>query len=646
MFPKRAATVAMVVVSLFARSGAFAQQPLPAEGDEAQLIKVLESEAELFDKAKACQRLAIIGTSKSVPVLAGLLGDEQLSHYARFGLESNPSPDVDTALRQALGGLSGAQLVGVINSIGVRRDSEAVAALVKLVESDDDDVATAGLGALGTIAVPESVDAVRQALEGRASLRIAAADACLKAADSLLVDERNKEAADLFAALRQAALPKHVNVASRFGDIRAGTGDVNDLMNQYLAEQDGDLFRIGLELAHGSTDPETTGQLLEFLESASPQRRVLLLHVLGDRGDTSALPAVLEAASSSDAEISSAAVAVLGTIGDRSTLPVLLKAGASGSETLAAAARDSLARLPDASVDADLSQRLAESTGAERLVLVETIGRRGVSAAIPVLLKLVVDDDQSLREAAIEAVGLTVGLKDFPQLVDQLIAADSSETASSLKEALRKAGQRMPDRDAAADAVLERMNGASAGDAVELADLLVFVGGAKALSGLEAAANSGDVAAADAATQALGRWLTPDVGPALLKLAKSGNEKYRVRCLRGYIRVIRQFGLKANQRLQMCKQAFDTATRDDERKLVLDTLTRIPSPAALRMATAHLNDAALQEEACKAAVAIGEKIVAANPQAVAEAMPKVIAVCDDPALADRAKVVVDRAGSN
>ena len=69
---------------------ALAQQPLPAEGDESELLALLDSDAELFEKAKACQRLAIIGTSKSVPVVAKLLADPSLSHYARTALESNP----------------------------------------------------------------------------------------------------------------------------------------------------------------------------------------------------------------------------------------------------------------------------------------------------------------------------------------------------------------------------------------------------------------------------------------------------------------------------------------------------------------------------------------------------------------------------
>ncbi len=62
-------------------------------------------------------------------------------------------------------------------------------------------------------------------------------------------------------ALRSADLPKHINVASRFGEIRAGGENVNELMNSYLGNDDPALFRIGLELAHDLTDEKTTGQL-------------------------------------------------------------------------------------------------------------------------------------------------------------------------------------------------------------------------------------------------------------------------------------------------------------------------------------------------------------------------------------------------
>ena len=77
-------------------------------------------------KGRRLPRLSLVGTKDSVAPLAALLGDEKLSHLARYGLEPIPDPAVDDALRDALGKLKGRPLIGVIGSLGVRRDAKAI----------------------------------------------------------------------------------------------------------------------------------------------------------------------------------------------------------------------------------------------------------------------------------------------------------------------------------------------------------------------------------------------------------------------------------------------------------------------------------------------------------------------------------------
>ena len=76
--------------------------------------------------------------------------------------------------------MSGDALIGVINSIGVRRDEQAVDLLVdtadRAIESGDDEIAAAAMAALGKIASPAAIAALREGLDGKDSLRIAAAD--------------------------------------------------------------------------------------------------------------------------------------------------------------------------------------------------------------------------------------------------------------------------------------------------------------------------------------------------------------------------------------------------------------------------------------------------------------------------------------
>ncbi len=131
----RALIVGILCVSATA---SYAQQEPPASGDEAALLSVLQSDAPIFEKAKACQQLSVTGTKNAVPVLAKLLADDQLSHYARYALEPIPDPSVDEALRASLAQVQGGLLVGVVNSIGMRRDAGAIEALTKLLSNQDD----------------------------------------------------------------------------------------------------------------------------------------------------------------------------------------------------------------------------------------------------------------------------------------------------------------------------------------------------------------------------------------------------------------------------------------------------------------------------------------------------------------------------
>lgn len=121
----------------------------------AELVAVLEDPgASAFLKAKACQRLAAVGDEWTAPAAAKLLGDPRLSHYARTALEAMPGAAADRALREALDALEGGLLVGVINSIGLRRDPAALPALAALRRGGEADVAAAATAAIGRIRRP------------------------------------------------------------------------------------------------------------------------------------------------------------------------------------------------------------------------------------------------------------------------------------------------------------------------------------------------------------------------------------------------------------------------------------------------------------------------------------------------------------
>src|ERR1051326_5657323 len=129
----------------------------PRTDEEQQLIRVLQSNAAPAQKDAACARLKFIGTAQCVSALAPLLLDDQLSHSARYVLESMHLAEADDALLNALDKTRGATKIGIINSLGFRGEPRAVPALALLARGSDIPMAFCAARALGQIGGAEAI---------------------------------------------------------------------------------------------------------------------------------------------------------------------------------------------------------------------------------------------------------------------------------------------------------------------------------------------------------------------------------------------------------------------------------------------------------------------------------------------------------
>ena len=193
--------------------------------DAADLIRILQdSSAPEFQKAKACQRIGELGAKEAVPALSALLAHERLSTYARYGLEPMSDPSADEALRAALPKLKGNLLIGVVNSIGKRRDAKAGPVLVKMMYGSDPEVARAAAAALGSIGGASSMKELQSALgRTRGAARAAVADAALVCAERLLAAGSRDQALALYSSLAAPGVPKPARLAAMNGIIREET---------------------------------------------------------------------------------------------------------------------------------------------------------------------------------------------------------------------------------------------------------------------------------------------------------------------------------------------------------------------------------------------------------------------------------------
>jgi HEAT repeat protein len=114
-----------------------------------------------------------------------------------------------------MGTLKGELLVGVIDSIGWRRDANAAGELTKLLNDKDPEVAGAAAAALGRVGGPHAAVALEKKLrKSKGPTLEAVADACLVCAEGLAAQGHREEAQSLYAALQRPEVPKPARIAA------------------------------------------------------------------------------------------------------------------------------------------------------------------------------------------------------------------------------------------------------------------------------------------------------------------------------------------------------------------------------------------------------------------------------------------------
>ncbi|TWU33697.1 HEAT repeat domain-containing protein [Novipirellula artificiosorum] len=601
--------LALICFAMLATSLSIAPMPLHADEAEQPLIDILASDAPKAEKAITCKKLAVWGSGAAVPELSKLLADPELTSWARIALEAITDTSADAALIDALETTEGRTLVGVINSIGVRKSPDAVDGLTQQLANDDEGVATSAAVALGKIGGEQVVTTLRKTIEDEntAALRSAAAEGLILCAEAAVADGDAENAIELYDAIRQADLPKPRIVEATRGAILARHADGLELLIEQLQSDDRVMLGIGLTTARELSGEGVTAGLVEALDQVDAYRKELLILAMADRGDASVLPAMTQVAAEGEANVRVAAIRALQSIGDVTCVNGLLQSATDEDSEVATAAKTALAKLAGRDVDDEIVVRLDQADGAARRVLIDLVGMRRI-AAVPALLKAVDASDAATREAALTALGQVAELDDLSVLIDRVNHPKNASDAEPAQSALRAACVRMGDREACAAKLGEAMNDASLDTKGSLLEVLAAMGGTKALDLVGNAANSDNAQLQDIATRLLGEWMTIDAGPVLIELAKQPNHPYRIRALRGHLRLVRQFLMEDSQRVAMAREAFEAADRDAEKELVLEAVQRYPNLEMLQLAVQIGETPSLKDKAANTAMMVARKL--------------------------------------
>lgn len=611
-----------VSVAAAANGSAEAQRSM-----EDQLLARLSKATSREEKAFVCRLLRRVGSARSVPALAEMLGSEEDSHIARFALASIPGAEAAKAMRDALSQVPEPLQLGLMASLAARGDEESFPLILERLPSKE---AIQALGVLGTKQAARALGTFRGSNDGIGQIDVID-DALLKCAESLLAKGNRADARRLYVG--------ELSTEKVLAGIQ-GLAAINDLhakaqVEKALAHQDEVVQLTALRAMIRMLGDDAVSTMLEYLPIAPLNQQVVIVDWLGKAGDGAARVALAEMARSGRASLRLEAIRALGSVGDASTVPVLLKLLSDEDEDLRGTAKNSLVRLQGEDIREAILEKFKETPSKS---LIGLLAARRERAALPELLAVCGGEDSSLRGDALKAAGNLATASALPAFVTMLADPKMKGEVKDIESAILSTFREVPDPAERAAPLLAAYKGAEVPTMVTIVNLLGRTGAPNALPVVRAALKSEQSALANAAVHTLARWTTAEPIDDLYKIAESStNDGHRVVALRSYVNMAKGLDDAAAR----YEKATVLAKTPDDKRLILSGLARTNSLEALKLCQKYLTEPEVGTEAALACIQIARRAWRQSPDEI-KALVTSFSQHQDDTVRENAKVTLER----
>lgn len=427
--------------------------------------------------------------------------------------------------------------------------------------------------------------------------------------------------------------------------IGAEEGDQSpiDIVLDILKSDDQEMQAAAIAMVKDMEGEDVTKALAKELPGLPAASQVQLLAVFGDRGDKTAVDAVIAAAKAEDVSVREAALKALGQLGDASTVMMLAHTAGETKGAEQKAARESLYRLRGEGVDEAIIAGIDKAEAETRVELVTSLGKRNVYAGVDTLLKTAMDADRKVRTESFRVLAAIAKPEKIDALVDLLIKVKSASDRTEGEKMIAAVAHKIAEKDKQAAGVLAKLP--SVKDVKVRSSLLIAlgrIGDDSALTVLRKGLSGKEADEQAAAIRALSMWPTGGPVADLQKVAQSSrNQLHRILALRGFVRLLGLENKRSmSETIAMYKLAMSLAPNAMEKRRVLSGLSSTASLDSLAMASGYLGDKELFGEAEVAVVRIAEAICKTHPQESKAALKKVISNTKNESVRRQAEEVI------
>jgi HEAT repeat protein len=552
------------------------------------------------------------------------------------------------ALEKALPQSSGAIRVALVKSLGSLGATGSAEEIRKSATDDDKTLRMTALWSLANMG-----DAGVQEMLGKAMQGAGLYDQT-RLYDWMLLDARQMSqagkktegAAVCTKLLMAEGSPVNVRSGAAWSLTKIeGEGALETLLPVIEKDQNLQFRAAALDALAKTPGEHVTAALGGRLKAASDAGlKVELLHALAKRGDSAGRPAATEATKDADPAVRLAALQTLVALGRDEAIPALIERITTDNDAkgVAKPAAEMLARIPGDKPLAAAAAALEKAPAKGRVALLEILASRAARAEGAAVVKLAGDADQEVRMAALRAADKVARPEDAARLIELAMGTNDSGEQSAALKAAASASNRLADAEGRTTPWVAALKDAKGAKRAALERGVAKVGGAAALSIVEADLKSSEQATRTGALEALAEWNDSSAVAPLLRAAKGAEGAQQVTAIRGVVDVLKNDTTASRaEKVAAYGQALAIANRPEEKKMILGALGNEHGQEAFDLAVTTQGLAGLEAESSLAVIKTslpqGKQAPGLKGPKVVEALKKAIPNCPDGGLKEDAQ---------
>ncbi len=413
----------------------------PLTNCEKEMNKFLLSDATPDAKRFICSKLGELGSQASVSTLSDLLNIPELFESARYALEKIPGEPSAMALRNALQSTEGKNRIGIITSLGLRKDIKSIPAIAVFLNNTDPDTVISAGSALSMMEDENALSALwtahSQSIE---STRLKLTEHALNCADKILSKKKSQYA---LSVIRNISGDSTTNPSLRIASLRSllkySEDEGTKALIKSLADPDTNYVRRVIGATPLIKNKNLLNAVCKELAFSTPENQVQFINLFASQKRTEILPYVVTSLNSDNQTIREASLKALGAIGGKSELELLTsKALGEGAES--ELAKESLASMPGEEVGRSMLDILKKPDiePALKKILLPLVAERKVPGSEPVILQSAGDADPECRISALKSLIEQPSPEMFDTILQLLPGANSTEEQELFEELILK----------------------------------------------------------------------------------------------------------------------------------------------------------------------------------------------------------------